>query len=102
MQLNRFLLLFHHFHNFKKITKHGTTCPMAWLNLPHGVYIYEDIGSLEAVQRRMIGMTRWDGKILDYSKGGGQGAASCRLLTGLLQSPHFLCSYVVQLTPCMW
>ena len=25
---------------------------------------------------------RWDGKILDYSKGGGQGTASCRSLTG--------------------
>ena len=24
---------------------------------------------------------------------GGQGTASCRSLTGLLQSPHFLCSY---------
>ena len=32
---------------------------------------------------------------MDYSKGGGQGAASCRPLTGLLQSPHFLCSYVL-------
>ena len=29
---------------------------------------------------------------MDYSKGGGQGTASCRSLTGLLQS-HFLCSY---------
>ena len=27
------------------------------------------------------------------SKGGGQGTASCRSLSGLLQSPHFLCSY---------
>ena len=26
---------------------------------------------------------------------GGQGTASCRPLTGLLQSPHFLCSYVL-------
>ena len=32
---------------------------------------------------------------MDYSKGGGQGTASCRPLTGLLQSPHFLCSYVL-------
>ena len=31
---------------------------------------------------------------MDYSKGGGQGTASCRSLTGLLQSPHFLCSNV--------
>ena len=34
MQLNMFLLLFHHFHNLKK-NKHGTTWPMGWLNLPH-------------------------------------------------------------------
>ena len=32
---------------------------------------------------------------MDYSKGGGQRAASCRSLTGLLQSPHFLCSNVL-------
>ena len=31
---------------------------------------------------------------MDYSEGGGQGTASCRSLTGLLQSPYFLCSYV--------
>ena len=31
---------------------------------------------------------------MNYSKGRGQGTASCRSLTGLLQSPHFLCSYV--------
>ena len=37
---------------------------------------------------------RWDGYILDYSKGGGQETASCRSSTGLLQSPHFICSYV--------
>ena len=30
---------------------------------------------------------------MDYSKGGGQGAASCGSLAGVLQSPHFLCSY---------
>ena len=29
---------------------------------------------------------------------GGQGAASCRSLTGLLQSPYFLCSYVYSAT----
>ena len=27
---------------------------------------------------------------------GGQGTASCRSLTGLLQSPHFLCSYILK------
>ena len=32
---------------------------------------------------------------MDYSKGGGQRTASFRSLTGLLQSPHFLCSYVL-------
>ena len=37
---------------------------------------------------------------MDYSKGGGQGAASCRSLTGLLQSPHFLCSYVLMCKRC--
>ena len=31
---------------------------------------------------------------MDYSKGGGQGVASYRSPTGLLQSPHFLCSYL--------
>ena len=41
------------------------------------------------------GDDRWDGEILDYSKGGGQGAASCRSLAGLLQSHQFLCSYVL-------
>ena len=30
---------------------------------------------------------------MDYSKGGRQGTATCRLSTGLLKSPHFLCSY---------
>ena len=33
---------------------------------------------------------RWDSEILDYFKGGGQGAVSCRSLTGLLQSHQFL------------
>ena len=32
-------------------------------------------------------------------QGWGQGAASYRSLTGLLQSPHFLCSYVPILVP---
>ena len=27
---------------------------------------------------------------------GGQGTASCRSLTGFLQSPHFLCSKIYQ------
>ena len=31
---------------------------------------------------------------MDYSKEGGQGTASCRSLTGLLQSHQFLCSHV--------
>ena len=30
---------------------------------------------------------------MDYSKGGRQGTASYRSLNGLLQAPHFLCSY---------
>ena len=29
-----------------------------------------------------------------------QGAASCRPTTGLLQSPHFLCSYVLIYSSC--
>ena len=33
---------------------------------------------------------------MDYSKGGGQGAASCKSLIGLLQSPHFLYSYNIR------
>ena len=37
---------------------------------------------------------------MDYSKDGGQKTASCRSLTGLLQS-HFLCSYAVR-DPLPW
>ena len=32
---------------------------------------------------------------MDYSKSGGQGTASCRSSTGLLQSPQLLCSYAL-------
>ena len=38
---------------------------------------------------------RWDGEILDYYKGGGQGTASCRSSTDLLQSHQLLCCYVL-------
>ena len=34
---------------------------------------------------------------LELTKGGGQGTASCRSLTDLLQSHNLLCSYVFKL-----
>ena len=41
-----------------------------------------------------------EGEIREKFLIGGQGTASCRPLTGLLQSPHFLCSSYVLLESC--
>ena len=72
-----------------------------WNRLDRHIVSAESIGSFK---RRLDESMDRDDKylnnpvfILDYSKGGGQGTASCRSLTGLLQSPHFLCSYVLMI-----
>ena len=66
-----------------------------WNRLGRHVVSGESIGSIKKwLDDSMDRDDRWDGEILDYSKGGRQGAASCRSLTGLLQSHHFLYSYI--------
>ena len=65
-----------------------------WNRLDRHVLSGESIDSFKRrLDQNMDRDHMWDGYILDYSKGGRQGAASCRSLTGLLQSPYFLCSY---------
>ena len=63
----------------------------------------ESIGSFKRqLDQSMDKDDRWDGEILDYSKGGGQRTASCRSLTGLLQSHYLLCSIYKADIPIKW
>ena len=48
--------------------------------------------SIDSFKRRLDASVARDDR-WDYSKGGEEGTALCGSPTGLLQSPHFLCSY---------